>query len=154
MAGLGGPEPLLLLRGDAFYLGDPVPTAACTRAAGTGKRGHGAPGQFREGPKLPPSFKCASNCLGAFWRPPPHSRNTGLSLSWQGAAGDGAGAGTQSLCRPGAAPLQPPESGRNSSPCHHQGAPGRGSLAYGVSSFSVTSGVLAQSPGGAERAGS
>lgn len=76
-------------------------------------------------------------------------------MSLQGEAGrEGIGSGAYT------SPLQTwhgipavPALGRNPLVCHPQRAPGRGSLAYGVSNFLVTSGMLAEQWRSRERAG-
>lgn len=105
MAGLGRQAPLPLPRGDVFYLGDPVPTAACTPRH-RGERTRSAwpvLGGTKTSTILQMCIKLSGRVLEAL----PHSRNTGLSLSQQGAAGGGAGGAhilsadlAQPLCSP------------------------------------------------------
>lgn len=133
--------PLLLLR-------EPLsPKLPATQAVGPEKGRNRASGQFLGGPRLHSSFKCASHCLSEPTRPGHIFRNNGQSSSLRGVAGRGAGAGA---CTQYPGTLRRRE---ESSLCHQRGAPGGGSLAYGVSNFLVTSGgVLAASRAGAEKA--
>ena len=138
--------PLLLLRVTTCNSGDPIPKAACHPSSGPRKEKKLSIRPIPGGSKASTilrmciqlsqrTHRASATFSGTMGRPCLAGRD------WEGSRGRG----VHSTRAPSGV-------GEESSLCHQQGAPGRGSLAYGVSNFLVTSGsVLAPSRAGAEK---